>query len=249
MLSTVAAIQPSVSAARRPAGRFSNCAEAPRAAAKVAVSAFSARSDAVLAKGIRRSSAELAKEMDVPSYFVALLLLVEDKRYLSHFGVDVLSVGRAVVSNLAYPDRLQGASTITQQLYDVSRSHEDPLYRRQRTVTRKICQAAWAIRVESSHSKKAILAQYLNAVYWGSDFYGIDEASLGYFDRSRSHLTPAQSFYLVEKLAGPNCVKPDRVRSLLNRLEVRRTLSQNDVSWEELSDLYRFDIRELEQTL
>lgn len=81
----------------------------------------------------------------------------------------------------------------------------------------KIKQASWAVRVEIKSSKSDILAGYIKNVYWGRSYYGISDASLGYFKVEELQLTVAQSFFLVERLATPNAMLKDRVIELLTR--------------------------------
>ena len=102
-----------------------------------------------------------------------------------------------MTSNKAGAGIFQGGSTVTQQLYDVRRESNGT--RRERTISRKVSQAAWATTQEVQRSKCEILSEYLGHIYWGLSYYGLDSAATDYFQTSREHFTPAQSSYLVER--------------------------------------------------
>ncbi|WP_080710816.1 biosynthetic peptidoglycan transglycosylase [Mycobacterium avium] len=198
---------------------------------------WSAYSDRFVETHIRRAANFYASELDVPSHFIQLLLLIEDKRFASHPGIDLISIMRALISNSLGGD-LQGASTITQQLYDVLQAQQIDGYSRPRTICRKLNQAVWSIRRERLSSKVEILRDYLANVYWGRDYFGLESASYGYFRSAKSTLSPAKSFFLAERLASPNVNRRERVHTLLQRSAVRELLI-TDGSVAELSGIYR----------
>jgi monofunctional glycosyltransferase len=131
---------------------------------------------------------------------------------------------------------LQGASTITQQLYDVRQGVRG--IPRSRTLVRKLSQAAWAVAQEIQRSKYEILSEYIDGIYWGLSYYGLDAAAAGYFGASRDCLTVAQSFFLVERLASPNAASATRINTLLHRPDISRLLSQSEGGPQELDTIY-----------
>jgi penicillin-binding protein 1A len=110
-------------------------------------------------------------------------IAAEDRRFYQHNGVDAVGIGRAVITNLTRGSVEQGASTITQQLARVVFLTQD------RTLLRKLKEAALALKLERQLSKQQILEQYLNYVYLGSSAYGVADASWVYFSKSPDQLS------------------------------------------------------------
>lgn len=163
-----------------------------------------------------------AKDLKLPAHFVELLLLVEDKRFPFHFGLDLFAVIRAALFNSKNVGAMQGASTISQQLYDVARERLG--YRRERTLTRKLLQSVFAVRTSVTTPKVEVLRRYLQNVYWGRSYYGLEAAAAGYFGTRPTSLSPGQSLFLVERLASPNRVSILRLAVLLRRVSIRLCL-------------------------
>lgn len=111
------------------------------------------------------------------------LLATEDRRFYSHFGVDVISIGRAIFMDLAQRKFVEGGSTLTQQLArNVFLSNE-------KSIKRKVQEAFLAVKLEQTLSKKKILELYLNNIYFGEGAYGIHAASEIYFNKPPANLT------------------------------------------------------------
>lgn len=133
---------------------------------------------------------------DVPTYYINAIIAVEDHRFRNHGPVDVISIGRAIVSNIKAKEFNEGGSTITQQvaknLYFIT---EDDV------ISRKIAEVFVAIDLEKNYSKDDILEFYINTIYFGEGYYGIKEASNGYYKKEPKDL----SLYEATLLAGvPN---------------------------------------------
>ena len=117
----------------------------------------------------------------IPKNVIYSFLSAEDKNFFSHPGVDAKGVLRAVInniSNIISSKRLEGASTITQQVA------KNFLLTNEVSLNRKIKEAILAFRIERALSKQRILELYLNQIYLGSGAYGVASASLEYFDKS-----------------------------------------------------------------
>ncbi|MGL4402062.1 MAG: transglycosylase domain-containing protein [Luteolibacter sp.] len=143
----------------------------------------------------------------VPEIFINALRAGEDSRYLSHHGVDYIGIGRAVLLNLQGGS--QGASTITQQLArNAYNLKEEALLRKETTIERKLVEAFLARRIEDRYSKMEILNFYLNRIYFGSGFYGIRSASLGYFGKEPMDLATEECASLVTLIKNPNGRSP-----------------------------------------
>ena len=137
-------------------------------------------------------------------HLVNAVIVIEDKRFYDHFGVDPARIVKAAITNWRAGEIVQGASTITQQLV------RSLLLNREKTYLRKFREALLARRLEEHHSKRAILAAYLNRVYFGDGFYGIEAASRGYFGKAASELDPAEAATLAGLIKGPSVYSPTK---------------------------------------
>ncbi len=143
----------------------------------------------------------------VPENFIQALQAGEDSRFFSHHGVDYIGIIRAGILN--FQGSKQGASTITQQLarnaFDLK---QEAVKRNEGTMQRKMVEAFLARRIEDRYTKREILNFYLNRIYFGSGFYGIRSASLGYYGREPADLTTEQCASLVTLIKNPNARSP-----------------------------------------
>jgi len=143
----------------------------------------------------------------IPRRVIDAFLSAEDKNFYRHPGIDVMGIARAAIRNVvnaADNRRLQGASTITQQVA------KNFLLTNEVSIERKIKEAILAVRIERALSKDRILELYLNEIYLGRGSYGVAAAALNYFDRSLDELTVAQAAYLAALPKAPNNYDPDR---------------------------------------
>ena len=139
---------------------------------------------------------------DLPPHVPAAVVSVEDRRFYSHFGIDVIGLTRAMVANLRAGRIVQGGSTITQQVA------KNLFLTPERTFTRKIHEMLLAIEMEHMFSKDQILTIYLNRVYFGAGTYGIAAASERYFARPAKKLTLYQAAVLAGLLRAPSRYNP-----------------------------------------
>jgi penicillin-binding protein 1A len=119
---------------------------------------------------------------DIPQHVRNAFIAAEDKRFYQHKGVDEHGLIRALIGNLTQPRRLQGGSTITQQVVKNLLVGDEVSYER------KIREMIVAARLESTLSKDAILELYLNSVYLGRSSWGIEMAARGYFGKTAHQL-------------------------------------------------------------
>ena len=157
--------------------------------------------------------------LGLPCALVEMLLLVEDKRFPTHIGVDLFGVMRALMAN-PRKDVLQGASTISQQIFTMRRLACTRM-KPNRTVLFKIQQAWWAIYHETRSCKVDILAEYVNKVYMGRSHRGLKQAALGYFTIPVSEVSAAQAFFLAERIGSPNVIRPGRLLNLMARVAIQ----------------------------
>ena len=154
-------------------------------------------------------------------------LSAEDKNFYSHPGVDAKGVLRAIInniSNIASSRRLEGASTITQQVA------KNFLLTNEVSLNRKIKEAILAFRIERSLSKERILELYLNQIYLGGGAYGVASASLEYFDKSISELNYEEAALLAALPKAPSRYSPykDLVLAKFRRNLVLKNLYENN---------------------
>lgn len=143
----------------------------------------------------------------VPEQLVNAFLSAEDKNFYDHAGLDYMGMVRAMLRNvisLAQGNRLQGASTITQQ---VARNFLLTLDQR---VDRKIKEMILTLRIERAFSKDRILELYLNEINFGNRSYGVAAAALNYFNKALSELTVAEMAYLAALPKAPHNYHPVR---------------------------------------
>ena len=143
----------------------------------------------------------------IPTKVINAFLSAEDKNFFSHPGVDAKGVLRAVINNISnviYSKRLEGASTITQQVA------KNFLLTNEVSLNRKIKEAILAFRIERALSKKRILELYLNQIYLGQGAYGIASASLEYFNKPISELNYEEAALLAALPKAPSKYNPNK---------------------------------------
>ena len=159
----------------------------------------------------------------IPKVVIYSFLSAEDKNFFSHPGVDAKGIVRATInniSNILSSKRLEGASTITQQVA------KNFLLSNEVSIERKIKEAILAFRIERALSKERILELYLNQIYLGEGSYGIASASLKYFDKSISELSYSEAALLAALPKAPSRYNPFKNKKLA---KYRRNLVINNL--------------------
>lgn len=139
---------------------------------------------------------------DMPNYLVQAIIAVEDVRFYSHSGYDLSSIFRATAHNVESGEIEEGASTITQQLA------KNLFLTQEQSFTRKLEELFLAMNIEKHFSKNKILELYLNTIYFGSNFYGVESAAEGYFGKKPKELTLAESAMLAGLPNAPSVYSP-----------------------------------------
>jgi len=151
----------------------------------------------------------------------------EDRRFWQHRGVDIHGIARAVWADISHKGVVQGGSTITQQFV------KNSVDQHQRTIARKLREAALAWQLERKWKKKRILTAYLNTIYFGNGAYGVQTAAQTYFHHGASKLTIAQAALLAGIPADPSLydpvAHPEEARAR-RELVLRNMLSQNHLT-------------------
>ena len=179
----------------------------------------------------------------VPKNVIYSFLSAEDKNFFSHPGVDAKSITRAIIKNLKniYSEkRLEGASTITQQVA------KNFLLTSEVSIKRKIKEAILAFRIERAYSKERIMELYLNQIYLGEGTYGIAAASLEYFDKAVSDLSYEEAALLAALPRAPSKYNPYKSmeRAKLRRNIVLKNLYENSyINKDEYKNLISKEIK------
>ncbi len=143
----------------------------------------------------------------IPLPVIQAFLAAEDRNFFNHGGIDVGGLGRAMfknVFNAATGRRLEGGSTITQQVA------KNVLLTNESSINRKVKEAILANRLEATLTKQQILELYLNEIFLGYRSFGVAAAAYNYFGKSLSQLTPDEAAFLASLPKGPNNYHPKR---------------------------------------
>ncbi len=171
---------------------------------------------------------------DVPDLFINALKAGEDSRFHTHHGIDYIGILRALKLNYQAGTRTQGASTITQQLArNAYPLKQEAVARGESGIQRKLVEAFLAMRIEKRYSKEEILDFYLNRIYFGSGFYGLRSASLGYFGKEPKDLNLIECATIVGLIKNPTSNSPlnDIEESQKNRnMVLKRMRDENMIS-------------------
>ena len=163
---------------------------------------------------------------EIPEMVRQAFISAEDKNFYLHAGIDLAGVAKAVVRNvynLVVGRRLQGASTITQQVA------KNMLLTREKTLARKIREGILAVRLGEALSKDRILELYLNEIFLGARSYGVTAATVAYFGKSLDSLELHEAAYLAGLPKGPNNYHPVRhpERALARRSYVLNRMAED----------------------
>ena len=178
----------------------------------------------------------------IPTRLIDAFLAAEDKGFYDHIGIDFMGIVRAAFRNVAHVvrgERLEGASTITQQVA------KNFLLSSEVTFKRKMQEILLALRLERAFTKRQLLELYLNEIYLGMGTYGVAAAALDYFDKPLDALTYAEAAYLAALPKAPNNYHPTRNRAralarrnwVLDRMEANGALDPATAALARAEDL------------
>lgn len=144
---------------------------------------------------------------DVPEIYYKALVAVEDRRFYKHNGFDIIGSFRAIYNDIKAWELLEGGSTISQQLA------KNLYFPQDNTLQRKIAEIFMAMKIEREYEKEDVLEFYVNGIYYGSGYYSIYDASMGYFDKEPKDMTDYECTLLVGIPNAPSIysldVRPD----------------------------------------
>lgn len=149
-----------------------------------------------------QSKSDYISLTDLPSEFTYALLESEDSRFYEHGGVDIVSIGRAIWTDIKTMSFAEGGSTITQQLA------KNMYFEFDKKLSRKVADALMAHEIEKHYDKNEILELYINSIYFGEGCYGISAASRYYYGVAPSDLTQEQQAVLIKTIKAPSVYNP-----------------------------------------
>ena len=167
-----------------------------------------------------RQKEDYTKIDDMPQIYLKAVVSVEDHRFYKHFGIDVISIGRAFVNDIKKMKFVEGGSTITQQLA------KNIYFTQDKKIVRKVAEIFMAFSIESNYNKNEILELYLNTSYFGNGFYSVKSASLGYFNKLPKDMNDSESIMLAGIPNAPSLYNPiqnknlaiERQRQVINKM-------------------------------
>lgn len=169
---------------------------------------------------------------ELPQFYINAVISVEDHRFENHCGIDLIAIGRAILTDIRERSFVQGGSTITQQLA------KNMLFTKEKKLERKAAEVFAALKLESDYSKEEIFELYVNTSYFGNGYYGVGEAAFGYFGKSPSELNDYECAMLAGIPNAPSVYSPDGNRELSGRRTeiVLDSMVRNGIITEEEAD-------------
>lgn len=166
---------------------------------------------------------------ELPDIYVDAVISVEDHRFWEHGGIDVIAIFRAAVNDIKAMDYVEGGSTITQQIA------KNMLFTQEKELERKFAEVFAAFEIESLYTKEEIFEIYVNTIYFGSGYYGIYDAAMGYFGKEPKNLTNAEAVMLAGLPNAPSNYSPDvnpelaveRMKQVLESMVKNNLIDQN----------------------
>lgn len=166
----------------------------------------------------------------LPDMYIDAVIAVEDHRFMEHHGVDIVSIGRAIKTNIMAGELREGGSTITQQLA------KNIYFSQSKDIVRKVAETFMALKMERDLSKDEILELYVNTIYFGDGYYGIRAASEGYYGVEPLQLEDCQCTMLAGMPNAPSVYAPtvnpdlaaERQRYVIDRMVEYGYITQDE---------------------
>ncbi len=168
----------------------------------------------------------------LPSNYLNAVIAVEDHRYYEHGPIDFIAIARAFYTNVRDNEFDEGGSTITQQVA------KNVVFNQDKNIVRKMGEIFAAFDLEKNYSKNEILALYVNTAYFGDGYYGIYDASMGYYKKDPKDLTLAEASMLAGVPNAPSAYAPTvnielakkRQKHVLNKMVEYGYISEDEAN-------------------
>ena len=187
---------------------------------------------------IKEDTKNFTEIEDVPEIYLDALVAVEDKRFYSHKGVDIISICRAILTDIKELELVEGGSTITQQLA------KNTYFTQKKELIRKIAEVFMAFEYENELSKEEILELYINTCYYGDGYYSIADAADGYFDKKVEDMNTYECTLLVGIPNAPSVYAPTKNPELAKERQFQvlsKMLDQGYITEEEVGRIKEED--------
>ena len=169
---------------------------------------------------------------DLSKNYVNAVIAAEDHRFYDHGAIDIIGIGRAVFNNIKAKELQEGGSTITQQVA------KNVVFSQEASISRKLGELFASFELEKNSSKDEILEIYVNTCYFGDGYYGIYDASYGYYKKSPKDLTLTEAAMLAGVPNAPSVyspsVNPDlakkRQKYVLNKMVEYGYINEKDIN-------------------
>lgn len=186
-----------------------------------------------------RSKDNFVSYNDLPENLINATIAVEDHRYKEHGAIDLISIGRALTSNLKSKDTVEGGSTITQQvaknLYFMTAKDD---------ISRKVAELILSYHLETKYSKEEIFELYVNTIYYGNGYYGIKAATNGYLNKEPKDLNISEATMLAGVPNAPSVYAPTVNLKLCNKRQekvIRSMVKYNYITQQEANSIKLYD--------
>ena len=169
---------------------------------------------------------------DLSKNYVNAVIAAEDHRFYDHGAIDIIGIGRAVFNNIKAKELQEGGSTITQQVA------KNVVFSQEVSISRKLGELFASFELEKNYGKDEILEIYVNTCYFGDGYYGIYDASYGYYKKSPKDLTLTEAAMLAGVPNAPSVyspsVNPDlakkRQKYVLNKMVEYGYINEKDIN-------------------
>lgn len=183
-------------------------------------------------KEIKESSKEFVTYDQMPKNYINAVVAVEDRRFFEHNGIDIISIGRAVLKDIQTMSLAEGGSTITQQLA------KNTYFTQRKEFTRKVAEIFMAFEYEKNCSKEEIFELYVNTMYFGDGYYSVSDAVKGYFDKEIGEMDLYECTLLAGIPNAPSIYSPtknpelarQRQAQVLNKMVKYKYLTQAEAN-------------------
>lgn len=166
-----------------------------------------------------QSDPNYIKYEDLPQNYINAVIAVEDHRFREHGAIDIIAISRAIYINITNFELKEGGSTITQQLA------KNIFYiTEEQAAIRKVAEVITSFDLEKKYDKNEILELYVNTIYFGDGYYGIEEACKGYLNKNAKEMTLEDSTMLAGIPNAPSVYAPT-INSNLTRSRQEKVIS------------------------
>ena len=184
-----------------------------------------------------RNKESFTKLEDLPKIYKDAVIAAEDHRFYRHCGIDVISIGRAIVNNIKQGKLAEGGSTITQQLI------KNMYFEGERSLLRKVAEVFLTFDIEKNYEKDEILELYVNSIYYGDGYYTVKDACKGYFNKEVQDMNAYEATLLAGIPNAPSIYSLSNSPKLAHQRQkqvVYKMLENGYISQEEANDILEY---------